>query len=399
MSMKSLDIIVAGGGMVGMAVANALAQSDFKVAVIESREPQSFDISQDYDLRVSAVTLETVDFLKNIDVWDSVIETRTCPLKAMRVWEESGFGDVTFDAKTIGEDNIGYIVENRILQLALWEKAESDANIKIFCPETHKNIHVDNDQVEVTLSNDEKIYSKLLVGADGARSSIREQFSFGVKSKQYDQSCLVANASVVNNSQNITWQRFTPSGPQAYLPLDDNTGSIVWYDSAEEIQSHVDLSNEDLSKKIMREFPREIGKVTIKDKASFPIFKQHVEKYVLDNVTLVGDSAHVINPLAGQGVNLGFQDAECLSRILKAARVRTENWASSRSMIKYERERYFHNSAMMNLMNVFYYGFSNDNHPLKLARNLALSLGNFQPINKMMGQLGAGKLKSKLFAE
>lgn len=399
MSMKSLDIIVAGGGMVGMAVANALAQSDFKVAVIESREPQSFDISQDYDLRVSAVTLETVDFLKNIDVWDSIIETRTCPLKAMRVWEESGFGDVTFDAKTIGEDNIGYIVENRILQLALWEKAESDANIKIFCPETHKNIHVDNDQVEVTLSNDEKIYSKLLVGADGARSSIREQFSFGVKSKQYDQSCLVANASVVNNSQNITWQRFTPSGPQAYLPLDDNTGSIVWYDSAEEIQSHVDLSNEDLSKKIMREFPREIGKVTIKDKASFPIFKQHVEKYVLDNVTLVGDSAHVINPLAGQGVNLGFQDAECLSRILKAARVRTENWASSRSMIKYERERYFHNSAMMNLMNVFYYGFSNDNHPLKLARNLALSFGNFQPINKMMGKLGAGKLKSKLFAE
>ena len=399
MSMKSLDIIVAGGGMVGMAVANALAQSDFKVAVIESREPQSFDISQDYDLRVSAVTLETVDFLKNIDVWDSVIETRTCPLKAMRVWEESGFGDVTFDAKTIGEDNIGYIVENRILQLALWEKAESDANIKIFCPETHKNIHVDNDQVEVTLSNDEKIYSKLLVGADGARSSIREQFSFGVKSKQYDQSCLVANASVVNNSQNITWQRFTPSGPQAYLPLDDNTGSIVWYDSAEEIQSHVDLSNEDLSKKIMREFPREIGKVTIKDKASFPIFKQHVEKYVLDNVTLVGDSAHVINPLAGQGVNLGFQDAECLSRILKAARDRTENWASSRSMIKYERERYFHNSAMMNLMNVFYYGFSNDNHPLKLARNLALSFGNFQPINKMMGKLGAGKLKSKLFAE
>ena len=399
MSTKSFNIIVSGGGMVGMAVANALAQSDFKIAVIESREPQSFDISQDYDLRVSAVTLETVDFLKNIDVWDSVIETRTCPLKAMRVWEESGFGDVTFDAETIGEDNIGYIIENRILQLALWEKAESDANIKIFCPETHKNIHVDNDQVEVTLSNDEKIYSKLLVGADGARSSIREQFSFGVKSKQYDQSCLVANASVVNSSQNITWQRFTPSGPQAYLPLDDNTGSIVWYDSAEEIQSHVDLSNEDLSKKNMRDFPREIGKVTIKDKASFPIFKQHVEKYVLDNVTLVGDSAHVINPLAGQGVNLGFQDAECLSRILKASRGRTENWASSRSMIKYERERYFHNSAMMNLMNVFYYGFSNDNHPLKLARNLALSFGNFQPVNKMMGKLGAGKLKSKLFAE
>ena len=397
MSIKSLDIIVAGGGMVGMAVANALAQFDFKVAVIENKRPQSFDISQDYDLRVSAVTLETVDFLKNIDVWDSVIETRTCPLKAMRVWEESGFGDVTFDAKTIEEDNIGYIVENRILQLALWGKAESDANIKIFCPETHTNIQVDNDQVEVTLSNGEKIYSKLLVGADGAKSSIRQQFSFEVKSKKYGQSCLVANASVVNNSQNITWQRFTPSGPQAYLPLDDNTGSIVWYDSAEEIQSYVDLSNEDLSKKIMREFPREIGKVTITDKASFPIFKQHVEKYVLDNVTLVGDSAHVINPLAGQGVNLGFQDAECLSRILKAARDRTKNWASSRSMIKYERERYFHNSAMMNLMNVFYYGFSNDNHPLKLARNLALSFGNFQPINKMMGKLGAGKLKSKLF--
>ena len=220
-----------------------------------------------------------------------------------------------------------------------------------------------------------------------------------MKSEQYDQSCLVANASVVNNSQNITWQRFTPTGPQAYLPLDDTTGSIVWYDSAEKVQSYIDLSNEDLSKKIMCEFPREIGKVTIKDKASFPIFKRHVEKYVVDNVTLVGDSAHVINPLAGQGVNLGFQDAECLARILKAARDRTENWASSKSMIKYERERYFHNATMMNLMNVFYYGFSNDNHHLKLARNMALSLANFEPINKIMGKIGTGKLKSKLLTE
>ena len=399
MKLKTFDITICGGGMVGLAVANALAQCDFKIAVIENRKPRSFNINQDYDLRVSAVTLETVDFFKNMGVWNSIINTRLCPLKAMRVWEESGFGDVSFDAKTIEEENIGFIVENRILQLALWERAESKANITIFCPETSTHIHVDNNQVEVSLSNKDRICSKLLVGADGANSSIREQFPFGMKSEQYDQSCLVANASVVNNSQNITWQRFTPTGPQAYLPLDDTTGSIVWYDSAEKVQSYIDLSNEDLSKKIMCEFPREIGKVTIKDKASFPIFKRHVEKYVVDNVTLVGDSAHVINPLAGQGVNLGFQDAECLARILKAARDRTENWASSKSMIKYERERYFHNAAMMNLMNVFYYGFSNDNHHLKLARNMALSLANFEPINKIMGKIGTGKLKSKLFTE
>ena len=399
MSKKNFDITICGGGMVGMALANSLANNDFSVAIIENKRPKNFDQKQDFDLRVSAITRETIDFFKNLEVWDYIKEKRMCALHSMRVWEESGFGDVTFDANSIEQDNIGYIVENRILQLSLWEKAEKNKNISILCPETHLNVKIENDQAEIALESGECIHSKLLVGADGANSSIRENFEFGLKSKQYDQSCLVANAKVDNQSQNITWQRFTPCGPQAYLPLDDNTGSIVWYDSAEAIQSYVELSNEDLSKKIMREFPREIGKVVIKDKASFPIFKQHVEKYVLDNVTLVGDSAHVINPLAGQGVNLGFQDAECLSRILKAARDRSENWASSRSMIKYERERYFHNSAMMNLMNVFYYGFSNDNHSLKLARNLALSFGNFQPINKMIGKLGAGKLKSKLFAE
>ena len=385
--------------MVGMALANSLANNDFSVAIIENKRPKNFNKKQDFDLRVSAITRETIDFFKNLEVWEYIKEKRMCALHSMRVWEESGFGDVTFDANSIEQDNIGYIVENRILQISLWEKAEKNKNISILCPETHLNVKIENDQAEIAIESGECIHSKLLVGADGANSSIRENFEFGLKSKQYDQSCLVANAKVDNQSQNITWQRFTPRGPQAYLPLDDNTGSIVWYDSAEAIQSYVELSNEDLSKKIMREFPREIGKVVIKDKASFPIFKQHVEKYVLDNVTLVGDSAHVINPLAGQGVNLGFQDAECLSRILKAARDRSENWASSRSMIKYERERYFHNSAMMNLMNVFYYGFSNDNHSLKLARNLALSFGNFQPINKMIGKLGAGKLKSKLFAE
>ncbi len=397
MSQKNFDITICGGGMVGMALANSLADNDFSVAVIENKRPKNFDQKQDFDLRVSAITRETIDFFKNLEVWEYIKDKRMCALHSMRVWEESGFGDVTFDANSIEQDNIGYIVENRILQISLWEKAEKNKNISILCPETHLNVKIENDQAEIALESGECIHSKLLVGADGANSSIRENFEFGLKSKQYDQSCLVANAKVDNQSQNITWQRFTPCGPQAYLPLDNNTGSIVWYDSAENIESYVNLNNEELSLRLMETFPYEIGKVSIKNKASFPIFKRHVDRYVLNQVALVGDAAHVINPLAGQGVNLGFQDVECLTRTLKSARDKTDNWSSAESMIKYERERYFANSLMMNAMNIFYYSFSNDSHPIKLARNFALYAARFNPINKLIGKFGSGSMDNYLF--
>ena len=147
----------------------------------------------------------------------------------------------------------------------------------------------------------------------------------------------------------------------------------------------------------METFPYEIGKVSIKNKASFPIFKRHVDRYVLNQVALVGDAAHVINPLAGQGVNLGFQDVECLTRTLISARDKTDNWSSAESMIKYERERYFANSLMMNAMNIFYYSFSNDSHPIKLARNFALYAARFNPINKLIGKFGSGSMDNYLF--
>ena len=397
MKIKKFDITICGGGMVGMALASSLADNDFSVAIIENKQPKKYDQKQDFDLRVSAITRETVNFFKSLDAWDLIKKKRMCPLHSMRVWEESGFGDVTFDANSIEHDNIGYIVENRILQLSLWEKAEANKNISILCPETHVDIKIENDQAKVVLESGEYIHSKLLVGADGANSSIRENFEFGLKSKQYDQSCLVANAKVNNQSQNTTWQRFTPNGPQAYLPLDNNTGSIVWYDSAENIESYINLDNEELSHALMEAFPREIGKVSIKNKARFPIFKRHVDRYVLNQVALVGDAAHVINPLAGQGVNLGFQDVECLTRTLKSARDKTDNWSSSESMIKYERERYFANALMMNSINLFYYGFSNDNHLFKLARNFALYAARFKTLNKVINRFGSGIIKNNIF--
>ena len=399
MRKKNFDITICGGGMVGMALANSLANDDFSVAIVENKRPKNFDQKQDFDLRVSAITRETIDFFKNLEVWDYIKEKRMCALHSMRVWEESGFGDVTFDANSIECDNIGYIVENRVLQLSLWEKAEANENISILCPETHLDIKIKNNQAEIALESGDYIHSKLLVGADGANSSIRENFEFGLKSKQYDQSCLVANAKVDNQSQNITWQRFTPNGPQAYLPLNNNTGSIVWYDSAENIESYINLDNEELSHRLMETFPHEIGKVSIKNKASFPIFKRHVDRYVLNQVALIGDAAHVINPLAGQGVNLGFQDVECLTRTLKSARDKTDNWSSAESMIKYERERYFANALMMNSMNLFYYGFSNDNHLLKLARNFALYAARFKTVNDVINRFGSGIIKNNIFKD
>ncbi len=390
MTQENYDILICGGGMIGLATALGLAKIGLKIAIIEARKPLPFSSEQDYDLRVSALSPKTIDTITELGAWEPVERMRLCHIQEMRVWENPTYGDVTFTALSVGRSDLGAIVENRVVQLALWEIATANENIEFFCPSECADFVLEPGQAIVHLNNGESLSGRLLIGTDGMQSAVRNAFPFGSSGGQYKQSCLVASAKILSPQGKVAWQRFTPQGPQAFLPLTDKQGSLIWYNSVEKIKALSKLSNDQLSEKLSEEFPLELGPIEIEGKASFPISKHHVRSYVHENVLLAGDAAHTINPLAGQGVNLGFQDVSVLMETFREETRRNRDWSTPKALKKYDFRRRTANSVMMGAIDAFYFGFSNDHVPLKILRNTALFCARLPLINKQIIRYGSG---------
>ncbi|OAH96777.1 UbiH/UbiF/VisC/COQ6 family ubiquinone biosynthesis hydroxylase [Methylomonas methanica] len=370
---EQFDVVIVGGGMVGAAVACCLGGSELKVAVIEAQVPEAFSSEQPHDLRVSALSIASKNILEAVGAWEGVRSRRYCPFKRMRVWETAG--DTTFNSDDIRYPELGYIVENRITQLALLDKLPSFANIELLMPQTITKINYDGQESELVLVDGRVLQAKLLVAADGGQSRVRQAVGLGVTSWDYNQHALVIYIETAYPQQDITWQRFVSSGPQAFLPLTGNYASIVWYQSPDEVRRLQALSYEQLQVELVAAFPDCLGEVKqVLGVASFPLKRQHAQRYVKQGVALVGDAAHMINPLAGQGVNIGLLDAAALAEILVDARKRGKDIADLAVLQRYEAMRRNENLKMMTLMDVFYRSFSNDILPIKLLRNLGLGL-------------------------
>lgn len=370
---EEFDVVIVGGGMVGAAVACCLGGSDLKVAVIEAQVPEAFSADQPHDLRVSALSIASKNILETTGAWQGVTSRRCCPFKRMRVWEDAG--DTTFNSDDIRYPELGYIVENRITQLALLERLPSFDNVQLLMPETIAKIHYDGHESEVILADGRVLHAKLLVAADGGQSRVRQAVGLGVTSWDYNQHALVIYIETAYPQQDITWQRFVPSGPQAFLPLTGNYGSIVWYHSPDEVRRLQALPAEQLKAELVAAFPDCLGEVKqVLGVASFPLKRQHAQHYVKPGVALVGDAAHMINPLAGQGVNIGLLDAAALAEVLIQAQSQGKNIADLGVLQRYENLRRNENLKMMTLMDVFYRFFSNDILPVKFLRNIGLGL-------------------------
>ncbi|MCK4493451.1 MAG: FAD-dependent monooxygenase, partial [Methylococcales bacterium] len=231
---ENFDIIIVGGGMVGASVACGLGNSPLKVGIIEKNIPQPFDNDQAHDLRVSALSIASKNILETIGAWDGVLKRRYCPFKRMRVFETTG--DTEFCSDDIRHDELGFIVENRVTQLSLLERLQQFDNIKLFAPIGIKEIDYALTETRITLDNDTELTAKVLVAADGGQSRVRQSAGLGVTSWDYQQHAMVIYIETDYPQQDITWQRFTPTGPQAFLPLSGHHGSIVWYHSADEIR-------------------------------------------------------------------------------------------------------------------------------------------------------------------
>lgn len=368
------DVVIIGGGMVGAAVACALGNSPLKVAIIENSPPQPFSIEQPHDLRVSALSIASKKILQAVGAWEGIEIRRYCPFRRMRVWE--GAGDTEFCSDQIDYPELGNIVENRIIQLALLDRLTEFNNINLLSPAQIDRIAYNpGDLSELVLTDGRVIGAKLLVGADGAQSRIRQAVGIGVTSWDYKQHALVLYVETGYGQQDITWQRFVPTGPQAFLPLSGNYGSLVWYQSADEVRRLKNLSYDDLKSALVAEFPPELGQVNqVLGTASFPLRRQHAQSYVKPGIALVGDAAHTINPLAGQGVNIGLLDAAALAEVLCEAVKQDKDVSDIAVLRRYEKMRRHENLKMMTVMDLFYQVFSNEILPIRLLRNFGLGL-------------------------
>lgn len=383
--MNNHQVVIVGGGMVGAALALGLARQNIDVAVIENNKPAPFSPEQPADLRISAVSMASVDLLSELGVWNNVLTMRACPYRRLETWEHPECC-TRFNAADIGLEQLGFMVENRILQLALWQEFDHESSITLYCPEVLDTFSQDEHGVTITLGYGQTIKAQWIIGADGANSKVRQLAGIGITAWDYRQQCMLINIDTHGKQQDITWQQFFPSGPRSFLPFVGSQASLVWYDSPQRIKQLMAMSDSHLEHEITAAFPDELGAFSILNKGSFPLVRRHAQSYYKGRAVVIGDAAHTINPLAGQGVNLGFKDVKVLlDSVRKDAKLTQGN------VHKYYRCRVVDNLMMQTGMDFFYKTFSNELTPLKFARNAMLKIAdNAGPIKKEMLKYAIG---------
>ncbi|MGU3521974.1 3-demethoxyubiquinol 3-hydroxylase [Enterobacteriaceae bacterium C23F] len=371
MSNHSTDIAIVGGGMVGGALALGLAQQGFKVTVIEQASPPEFNAESQPDVRISAISASSVGLLRGLGVWDAILAMRTHRYRQLETWEWEN-AHVVFNASELKLPELGYMVENNVLQLALWQTLEAHENVSLRVPASLETMLHGVNGYALGFTDGSELNAKLVIGADGANSQVRQMAGIGVHAWQYPQSCMLITVECENEPGDSTWQQFTPDGPRAFLPLYDHWASLVWYDNPARIRQLQSLTLEQLEREITRTFPARLGNVKPVAAGAFPLTRRHALRYVQPGLALVGDAAHTIHPLAGQGVNLGYRDVDALVDVLANARSHGEEWASLSVLKRYQTRRMADNYVMQSGMDLFYASFSNDLAPLRMLRNIGL---------------------------
>jgi 2-octaprenyl-3-methyl-6-methoxy-1,4-benzoquinol hydroxylase len=393
--MNHFDCVVVGGGMVGAASALSLANLGLTVALVEQHQPYCFDKTQALDLRVSAISLASEHLLTQLGAWPQLQQWRLCPYKRLGVWEHQA-SYTEFNADDIEQSHLGHIIENRLVQLALWQQIKNHSQVTLFSPANLESFTQSTNEIAITLADNsavteqgktQKITAKLLIAADGANSHVRKLANIGITGWDYQQSAMLINIETQTPQQDITWQQFFETGPLALLPLPGKSelggyASLVWYQGKDEMKRLSSLSCEQLQVEILEAFPQRLGKIKVIDKGAFPLTRRHANTYQKNRVLLLGDAAHTINPMAGQGVNLGFKDVKALQTVIASAIGNNECWHEPNILSRYETKRRKDNLLMMTTMDSLYVTFGHPSPAVKLFRNIGLAMANKIPFLK-----------------
>jgi len=378
------DIIIVGGNIVGATLACALADSGLKLLVIDGYKPEPIDwpnnsYGDSYDLRVSALTRTSSELLEKLGIWQNLIKERPSPFRALHVWNKDVDNTLTFDSADTGDAYLGHIVENRRVQQALHQALAYRRSVEVKLGTSLETLIVEKNKATITTSNKKTLTAKLIVGADGARSKVRELSNIQVTEWSYQQQGIVANVKIEKPHRQYGWQRFLKTGPLAFLPLDDGRSSIVWSAKDHYANELMAMDKVTFESEITNAFQNELGQVILdSERAAFPLNAQHANNYVAPRIALIGDAAHSIHPLAGQGVNLGLLDASSLAKIIETALESKRDIGHEHTLKKYQRARKTSNLSMLAATDGLNKLFSNNNDLLNWARN-----AGFVAVNKL----------------
>ena len=363
--------------MVGAALACALGNSSLKIALLDHVSAVA-PPEKDYDLRVSALTLASRALFENLGAWDGMARRRVSPVREMQVWSGEGSGSIHFNAAEIGEPALAWIVENSVIQTALIERLHQFTNVHYLCPVEIADITLADNGAVVTLKDGRSLHAKLLVGADGADSAVRRAAGIEAQSLNLHQKGIVATVTTESPHEATARQVFLTTGPLAFLPLGEpHTCSIVWSADTARADQLMALDDAAFIAELLQAFGDSLGKIqTIGPRAGFPLALSHAKAYTAPHLALVGDAAHTVHPLAGQGVNLGFLDAATLTEVLLEAAANQKNIGTHAVLRRYERWRKGDNLAMVSITGGFRYLFGNDLPVVSQLRNWGLDLTN-----------------------
>ncbi len=370
---KDYQVLIVGAGMAGAALALALGRLGIPLALIESRVLQQYVPGCPHQLRVSAINHATQNLLTHLGVWDAIATERVCAYSHMHVRDALGGPGIHFDSAALQLDHLGHIVENSLIQTKLLNQIERLAHVDIISPAQLECLQVSEEKVSVGFADGRQLHAQLLVGADGAASKVRELAGMGTRGWGYEQKAVVSTVGTSRSHNATAWQRFLPSGPVAFLPLSDGSCSIVWSTTAGHAESLLACNESEFCDALTEASGGMLGEVTgCGSREAFPLQYQHADEYVASRVALVGDAAHVVHPLAGQGANLGFMDVAQLSDFLGHAFKNNHDLGSAKLLRRYQRFRKGENMSMGLALDGLKRLFGATAAPVVTARNWGL---------------------------
>jgi 2-octaprenyl-3-methyl-6-methoxy-1,4-benzoquinol hydroxylase len=373
---EMLDVAVVGAGVVGAAAALALARDGWQVVLVEAREPPRWRAEQP-DLRVYAFAPDNAALLDDLGVWPAIRDARVQPYLGMRVWDAAGGDALHFDADAFGRSELGWIVENGLLVDRLWSALPAAA-VRVVCPGALAALEQDEAHATLELEDGTRLRARLVIAADGGDSRLRSLAGIETYTHDYGQSALVAFVDHEQPHQATCWQRFLPTGPLAFLPFAGESGhrsSIVWTLPEAEAKRLLHVDDGVFLRELGHAFAGTLGALTgVSKRVAFPLRRQLAQAQAAGRVAVIGDAAHVVHPLAGQGVNLGLRDVAALRTLLRRQRAADRDPAAPAALARWARERRSDNALAAYSFDGLNRLFSNDDLLATLARGPLLGL-------------------------
>lgn len=386
------DVIIVGGGIAGLTCALALANSSLRIRVVDEYCYRPMEnVPSEYHLRVSAITPISARIFKKLGVWSEIRKMRSTSFREIEVWDRDGTAHIQFDSTSMGMGELGHIIENNIIQTALFLELQKKDNVLYDAPSKLTKLEVNQNEAIITLTDGRTLRSQIIIGADGAHSQIRELADLPLKTWDYHQQALIATIKTELPHQHIARQRFLETGPVAFLPLNDPYQcSIVW--SHVPTQALQQLEKIEFEQALFNAFGSHLGRLTlISERQVFPLCMRHAQQYIQSRIALIGDAAHTIHPLAGQGLNLSIMDAVCLAEVLLTAKSEQRDIGLWRNLRRYERWRKGANITMLGIVEAFKQLFGHQSYLLSKILNMGMRVTDRAiPLKKWIMQKAMG---------